>query len=48
MQINKLKNTSHKKIAEQIYDLIVRYNHKSLEFLFTIPEKQSKQLFYPT
>jgi hypothetical protein len=31
---NKLKNTSHKKIAEQIYDLIVRYNHKSLEFLF--------------
>lgn len=44
MQINKLKNTSHKKIAEQIYDLIVRYNHKSLEFLFMIPEKQSDKI----
>lgn len=43
MQINKLKNTSQSKIAEQIYDLIVRYNHKSLEFLFMIPEKQSDE-----
>ena len=44
--LKKIKNMSCNKIAKQIYDLIVMYNHKSLEFLLTIPNKKISKSKY--